>query len=138
MKLGGTELLVIVLVMALALGPERTVLYARKAGKWLRVLKIYLSSMTEDLRESVVEPLEEIREPLKEIVKPIDELTRDADASVNAISASMERASRDLAQSIDPQDRAAGGIPEEAGTARTPEKPAENDLEMAEFLEEEQ
>lgn len=137
MKLGGTELLVIVLVMALALGPERTVLYARKAGKWLRVLKIYLSSMTEDLRESVVEPLEEIREPLKEMAKPIDELTKDVGASADAITASMERASQDLERSVSPQ-----GAPGGPGTARTPEEKLRSDcadgLEMAEFVEEEQ
>ena len=120
MKLGGAELFVIVLVAFFVLGPDRTVLYARKAGKWLRVLKTYLSSMTEDLKETVVEPLEEmqeaVQEPLKEIWQPAGQLVQEVNASADSISRSMRETPRD---------------PEAA-----PEKPAEDGgLEMAEFVD---
>lgn len=134
MKLGGAELLVIVLVMVFVLGPERTVLYARKAGKWLRVLKVYLSSMTEDLRETVIEPLQEIQEPLKAMAKPIDELTEAVAASAEGISDSLEKASQDIGRSIPAAGRNArdpGAVPETetAGTG------CADTLEMAEFMD---
>ena len=90
MKLGGAELLVIFLVMFFVLGPEKTALYARKVGKWLRVLKVYVSSMTDDLKETVVEPLQQMQEPLREITRPFEDLTKDVGESMGEISKSME------------------------------------------------
>ena len=69
------ELIVIFLIVFFVLGPEKTILAARKLGKLLRTLKVYITSITGDLRETVVEPLQEIQEPLKDIAAPLSELT---------------------------------------------------------------
>ena len=100
MKLGGAELLVILLVAFFVLGPDRTVRYARKTGKWLRVLKMYISSMTEDLKETVVEPLEELQEPLQEIWKPAGQLAKELGDSVDGVSEAVQAASQPAARRV--------------------------------------
>lgn len=135
MKIGGTELLIIFVVMLVVLGPERTTLYARKIGRWLRILKVYLSSMTEDLRETVIEPLSEIQEPLKEISKPFEDLTKDLTESMNEISRPFEDASTDMNRSIRDIEHAVKDASEGA-SRQAPRKEPEETLEMAEFVEE--
>ena len=133
MKLGGAELLVILLVAFFVLGPDRPVRYARKTGKWLRVLKMYISSMTEDLKETVVEPLEELQEPLQEIWKPAGQLAKELGDSVDGVSEAVQAASQP------------GGCPartEEAGARPGQERDSAraagggaDSLEMAEFMD---
>lgn len=76
MKIGSMELIVVLIVLLVVLGPKQTVLYARKLGKLLRVLKVYLGSLMGELQETVVEPLQEMNEPLKEMVKPLEDLAQ--------------------------------------------------------------
>ncbi|MCD7862825.1 MAG: hypothetical protein LUG61_04790 [Lachnospiraceae bacterium] len=99
MKIGGLELIVVLVVLILVVGPERTIIYARKAGKWLRVLRVYLGSMTEELRETVVEPLQELQEPLREITQPFDELSKEVTGTVNEISKPFEDTVKDVRKS---------------------------------------
>lgn len=79
MKIGTFELLVILLVAFLVLGPDQTLAYTRKIGKALRTLKVYVNSFTEDIRENVSEPLSELTEPLSELGKPLAEIAKPLD-----------------------------------------------------------
>lgn len=97
MKIGTMEFIVIFLVVFFVLGPEKTVLYARKLGKWLRVLKVYLVSLTGELRETIVEPLQEISEPLSDISKPLEELTKVAQQPLDTLNSAV----RDLERPTD-------------------------------------
>ena len=76
MKIGMMELVVILLVAFFVLGPEKTVSYARKIGKWLKTLRIYVNSFTDDIRETVTEPLSEMAEPINDLAKPLIELVQ--------------------------------------------------------------
>lgn len=76
MKIGTLELVVILLVAFLVLGPDRTLAYTRKIGKGLRTLKVYMDSFTDDIKENVTEPLNELTQPLTEIAKPLDDIAR--------------------------------------------------------------
>lgn len=76
MKIGTMELVVILLVAFLVLGPDQTLAYARKIGKGLRTLRVYMNSFTEDIRENVTEPLNELTEPLAEIAKPLEDVAK--------------------------------------------------------------
>lgn len=141
MNIGGTELLIIFAVMLVVLGPERTMLYARKIGKWLKIMKVYLSSMTEDLRETVVEPLQQMQEPLKEITKPFEELTHDLTKTVDSISKPLEEASQGINRSFRDIDNAVKNASEVKSSEQNPDREApqehpEEILEMAEFVEE--
>ena len=141
MNIGGTELLIIFAVMFVVLGPERTMLYARKIGKWLKIMKVYLSSMTEDLRETVAEPLQQMQEPLKEITKPFEELTHDLTKTVDSVSKPLEEASQGINRSfrdiINAVKNASEVKPSEQNPDReAPQEHPEEILEMAEFVEE--
>ena len=135
MQIRGTELLVVFLVMLVVLGPERTTLYARKLGKWLRVAKIYVSSMTEELKETVTEPLAEMQEPLKQITKPLETLTDEITSNVRDVSRPLTEVSQEVRRSLDgtPDTGRNQGEPPETQTSRTENPDA---LEMAEYVEE--
>ncbi len=140
MGIGGTELLIILVAMLVVLGPERTTLYARKIGKWLRILKVYLSSLTEELRETVVEPLQEMQEPLKEITKPFEDLTKELNDSVDDISKPFEDVSKDVNKSFRDLEHAMKDTPEKKtpehdASQEAPRKDLADTLEMAEFVE---
>ena len=59
MKIGAMELIVIFIVALLVIGPDKLPSYARKFGNALKEFKKASSDITQDIRESVVEPLEE-------------------------------------------------------------------------------
>lgn len=82
MKMGFSEILVILTVAFVVLGPERTVIYARKLGHILRALKIYIDSFTDDIRENVTEPLSELTEPLEDAKRAIQEPLQEVASSI--------------------------------------------------------
>lgn len=79
MKIGTLELVVILLVAFLVLGPDQTLAYTRKIGKALRTLKVYINSFTEDIRENVAEPLSELAEPISGLTEPLAEIAKPLD-----------------------------------------------------------
>ena len=83
------ELIVIFLVVFFVLGPEKTVMYARKLGKWLRTFKVYIGSLTGELQETIVQPLQEIQEPLKDISKPLEDLSSSLQDPVNMFNSTL-------------------------------------------------
>lgn len=91
MKVGTFELLVILLVAFLVLGPDQTLAYARKVGKGLRTLRIYMDSFTEDIRENVTEPLNELAQPLTELTKPIDDISKAVREPLNELDLSLRQ-----------------------------------------------
>jgi Tat protein translocase TatB subunit len=66
--IGMNELVVIFILAAIVLGPERIVRVAREAGKHVRNLKAYISSLSGELKSEL-----EILDDLKKIK---DEITR--------------------------------------------------------------
>jgi sec-independent protein translocase protein TatB len=64
---GGNELLVILLLAAIVLGPERLARSAREIGKFVRNVKNYLSSFTDELKAEldVVDSIKEVKDELK-------------------------------------------------------------------------
>ena len=65
------ELIVIVIVAFVFIGPDQLPVYAKKIGKMLRELKKYTGAASEEIQKNVVEPLNEIQAPLKEAVAPL-------------------------------------------------------------------
>ena len=60
MKLGFWEILVVVIVALLVIGPDKLPFYAKKLGQALKEFRKVSEDMTKEVRESVIEPLEEI------------------------------------------------------------------------------
>ena len=65
--IGTNELVVIFLLAAIVLGPERLARMAREAGKLIRNLKAYFSSLSDELKTEldVLDDLKKTKDELK-------------------------------------------------------------------------
>ena len=86
MKIGFWELVVIVVIAFVFIGPDQLPVYAKKIGKMLRELKKYTGAASEEIQKNVVEPLNEIQAPLKEAVAPLTDIKKDIDNSVKDVT----------------------------------------------------
>ena len=123
MKIGTMELLLIFLIIFFVLGPEKTVLAARKLGKFLRTVKVYISSITGDLKETVEEPLKDIASPITDLTssiqQPMKEFADSVEKPMNELNAGIEKPLNELNQTM---SRVDVSIPETAAAPK--EKPA--------------
>jgi Tat protein translocase TatB subunit len=64
---GMNELIIVFLLATIVLGPERLVRVAREAGKLIRNIKAYFSSLTDELKTEldVMDDVAKIRDDLK-------------------------------------------------------------------------
>ncbi len=78
MKIGFLELVVILVVALIVIGPDKLPEYAKNFGRYMRDFKKYSNKLVEELNENVVEPMKGATEPLqkvsKEITKPFEEI----------------------------------------------------------------
>lgn len=141
MKIGFAELLVIIIVAMVFIGPDKLPVYARKLGKMLNQLKEYTGEATKEVQENIVEPLEEIQKPLKEAVAPLNEIKKDLDDSVSSVTKSFTgigKTSKTKAekmaeseQAVDLTEQVPAEAAEQAAPAEAPEKPAAEAAEQA-------
>ena len=89
MKIGFWELVVIVVIAFVFIGPDQLPVYAKKLGKMLRELKKYTGAASEEIQKNVVEPLNEIQAPLKEAVAPLTDIKKDIDDSMKDVTKSF-------------------------------------------------
>ena len=113
MKIGMGELLVILIIALVILGPDKFPEYARKLGEALRQFKKYSSEATKDIRESIIEPIQDAQRPLREAMEPVNDLKNTVNSEV-----------KDLEKSINNVGKPVQKQPE---TPESP-KPAEADL----------
>ncbi|MCL4268131.1 MAG: twin-arginine translocase TatA/TatE family subunit [Anaerolineales bacterium] len=66
--IGGNELIVIILLAAIILGPERLARSAREIGKFVKNVKAYFSSLSTELRAEL-DVLDEMEKVKKDILK---------------------------------------------------------------------
>lgn len=71
--IGGAELLVILLVAGIILGPERLARVGREAGKFVRNAKSYFNSLSGELK-SELDILDELRDVKREVDKTVGDL----------------------------------------------------------------
>ncbi len=86
MKIGMQELLIVFIVALIFLGPDKLPVYASKLGEALKAFRKYSSDATKDIRENIVEPLEEAQRPLKEAMQPINDLEKDIKKSMKDLT----------------------------------------------------
>ena len=67
--IGGNELIVILLLAGIILGPERLVRTAREIGKFIRNVKNYFSSLTDELKAEldVLDELQKVKDDLTKL-----------------------------------------------------------------------
>ena len=70
---GMNELVVIMLLAAIVLGPERLAKVAREAGKLVRNLKAYLNALNDELKTELdlMEELSQLNEVKRDLNKPL-------------------------------------------------------------------
>lgn len=89
MKIGIQELLVVFIVALIVVGPDKLPYYAKKLGEALGQFRKYTDEATKDIRESIVEPLEEAQRPLREAMEPFNELEKSVNDNVKDIQKSL-------------------------------------------------
>ncbi|NOG74946.1 MAG: twin-arginine translocase TatA/TatE family subunit [Chloroflexi bacterium] len=72
--IGGSELLVILIVAGLILGPERLARVGREAGKFVRNAKAYFNSLSGELK-SELDLLDEVRAVKGEVDKTVGDIS---------------------------------------------------------------
>ena len=91
MRIGVSELIVVLVVALLVLGPDKLPRYARKLGAALAEFRKASDEATREIRENVVEPLEEAQRPLREAMEPVEELDRAVKGNLNEVRTSLEQ-----------------------------------------------
>ena len=127
MRIGFTELLVVFFVALLVLGPDKLPGYAKKLGEALSAFRKASDEATREIRENIVEPLEEAQRPLREAMEPVEELDRAVRGNVREVQNSL----RDVGKRK-PPSRTGG---EDAETAPEVKEPPLNAAEPAENTE---
>lgn len=90
MKIGITELIVILIVVLLVVGPDRLPGFAKKMGEAVTQFRKYSEDATREIKESIVEPLEEAQAPLREAVKPLEDLNKAVRDNAKELKGSFE------------------------------------------------
>lgn len=75
MRIGTPELVVILIVALLVLGPDKLPYYAKKAGKAMSQLKGYTNKIAKEINDNVVEPIEDVKKPLKKVTEPLSDIS---------------------------------------------------------------
>lgn len=89
MKIGTLELVVILVVALLVIGPNKLPEYARKFGQALKEFKKASDSITKEIKENIVEPLDEVQKPLKEAVAPLTEVEKEIQSNIREVTDSV-------------------------------------------------
>ena len=121
MKIGAMELVVIFIVALLVIGPDKLPQYARKFGMALREFRKASSGVTKEIRESVIDPLQEAQKPLREAMEPLDEISRDLKAEVKGVEKDLKDIGKEKPQEKKP---AQDGAPQEQAAPTVEEQPA--------------
>ena len=78
MKISLIELFVVFVVAFVVIGPDKLPAYMKKGVKLLKEMKGYTSKLTEEINETITDPLKESAAPIKEIAdeitKPLEEV----------------------------------------------------------------
>ncbi len=90
MKIGAMELVVIFIVALLVIGPDKLPQYARKFGAALKEFRKASSGVTKEIRESVIDPLEEAQKPLREAMEPLEDITKDLKSELNGVEKELK------------------------------------------------
>ena len=102
MKIGAMELVVIFIVALLVIGPDKLPQYARKFGSALREFRKASSDVTKEIRESVIDPLEEAQKPLRDAMEPLDDISKGLKGDLSAVEKDLKNIGK-----TKPQEKAA-------------------------------
>ena len=90
MKIGAMELVVIFIVALLVIGPDKLPQYARKFGAAMREFRKASQGVTQEIRESVIDPLEEAQKPLREAMEPLEDISKGLKSDLSAVEKDLK------------------------------------------------
>ena len=96
MKLGFGEILVIFIAILFIVGPDKIPSFAKKIGEGLKAFKSATGDVTKELKENVVDPLNEASAPLREAMEPLTEMKSEIDKSVSDIKKDVSELTKPL------------------------------------------
>ena len=85
MKIGMMELVVVFIVALLVIGPDKLPEYAKKLGKALKEFRKVSESVTSEIREDIIDPLNDATAPVREAFEPITDLSKDIKSDIDGI-----------------------------------------------------
>ncbi len=85
MKLGFAEIIIVLLVAMVVIGPDKLPYYARNAGKMLQSFRKALNETTEEVRETLDETMGDVLDPIKDLKKEADELQSEMKGTVKEV-----------------------------------------------------
>jgi len=135
MKIGFTELILVVIVAFVVIGPDKLPEYARKFGKMLRELKKYTGAASEEIQKNVVEPLNEIQAPIKEAVAPLTDIKKDIDDSMKDVTKSFTNIGKTSKEEAKKAEEAEEVAELEDAVEELPEEPAKAEEPAAEKVQ---
>lgn len=127
MKIGAMELVVIFIVALLVIGPDKLPQYARKFGAALQEFRKASSGVTKEIRESVIDPLEEAQKPLREAMEPLEDISKGLKGELNAVEKDLKNIGKSKPQEKKPAaaEESAPAEEKQDAPAAEPAVPAE-------------
>ncbi|MPZ51179.1 MAG: twin-arginine translocase subunit TatB [Acidimicrobiia bacterium] len=132
--LQGGEILIILIVALLVLGPERLPILARKAGEWTQKMRSAATDLTQGLEKEV----SELKDLAEEAGRPISEIRSELRKSVDEVGMSRldwvgpkPQSGPGPEQAISDLDRIERGEDPETGDDDSAEKPGDHPPEAA-------
>ncbi len=102
MKIGALELILIFIVALLVIGPDKLPQYARKFGAAMREFRKASQGVTQELRKSVIDPLEEAQKPLREAMEPLEDISKGLKTDLNAVEKDLKNIGKAKPQETKP------------------------------------
>lgn len=121
MRIGFTEIIVILIVALVVLGPDKLPIYMKKFGEAVREFKKYSGELTEDLKENVIAPLDEAQRPLREAMEPLENLDKELKSNVKDLEKSFKDIGKPKPEEAKEEAVQAEEPLEPAQTTETPE-----------------
>lgn len=115
MKLGIGEVLIILVVILFIVGPDKIPDFARKVAEGLKAFRNATSGVTKEIRENVIQPLNEASAPLREAMEPINEIR----AEINDLTSSLKKDAQEIADSLSQEAQGVTEEIKEAGSVVT-------------------
>ncbi len=120
-KLGWGELVVILIIALVVLGPEKLPQMGRALGKAVKGVKKYVREVTDELDAG--EEVRELRKDLEEIRRDVSSMGKDIEKSVSDVSEDLTRVKDDMQAAGRELDEAVEDEPKQKAPAPDEETP---------------
>jgi sec-independent protein translocase protein TatB len=125
MKIGLPELIIVFIVALFVIGPDKLPHYAQKLGVALREFRKVSQDLTKDLKENVIDPLDEAQKPIREAMEPLEELDKEVRGSIKDVEQSVRNIGKPKAKKAEPEQEEQAAPPLEPTAEPLVTEPAE-------------